>query len=100
MSRIDGAQACPGTPVSVSVVVLVLDDGVDAVVWSLEKLERIVTAINAGFGHHSQMIKQGAARLLNGFQSRRDVVGQKADRSAALAMTPGAIGRSRTVNLK
>jgi hypothetical protein len=62
------------------VIVLVLDNGIDAVVWSPEELVSIVTAIDAGFRQYFQVTKQDTARLLNGFQSRRDVAGQKADR--------------------
>lgn len=49
------------TSVSMSAIVLVLDNGVDAVVWGPEELESIVAAICAGFRQYVQNIKQDTA---------------------------------------
>jgi hypothetical protein len=83
-----------------SVIVLVLDDGIDAVVRSPEELKGVVAAIGTSFRQYLQNIKQDTTRLLNGFKSGRDVVSQKANRYAALSITPRTIWRSRAVNLK
>jgi len=49
------------TPVLMSAIVLVLDDCVDAIVWSPEELVSIVTAISASFRQCLQMINQDTA---------------------------------------
>jgi len=83
-----------------SVIVFILNDGIDAIVWSSEELEGVVTAIDTRFWYYIQIVKQDTVRFLNGFQSRSDVVSQEADRYTTLAMTPRTICRSRAVDFK
>jgi hypothetical protein len=59
-----------------SVIVLVLNDGIDTVVWCSEELKGVIASIYAALGNTFNA-KQNTARFLNGFQSRCDVVGQK-----------------------
>jgi hypothetical protein len=46
------------TPISMSVIVLVLDDSIHTVVRSPEELVSVVTAIGASFRQHFQLTKQ------------------------------------------
>jgi hypothetical protein len=72
----------------------------DAIVWSSEELEGVVTAIYTRLWYHIQIVKQDTARFLNGFQSRSAVVRQEADRYTTLAMTPRTICGARAVDFK
>jgi len=66
-----------------SVIVFILNDGIDAIVWSSEELEGVVTAIDTRFWYHIQIVKQDTVRFLNGFQSRSDVVSSSVKKPTA-----------------
>jgi len=55
---------------SMSVIVPVLNDGIDTVVWCSEELEGVISSIYTRFRQYVQNAKQSTARFLNCFQSR------------------------------
>jgi hypothetical protein len=51
-----------------SVIVSILNNGIDAIVWSSEELEGVVTAIDTRFWYYIQIVKQDTARFLMAFR--------------------------------